>query len=78
LENLDQFEDDFDKCFDTLHKIVSESFMIMENDPEKRDEVMNLWKNHILKFVSFTHKESEEHHNKDVFKAISKALMFGR
>ena len=78
LENQIDLKEELDTCFKTLEKIMTNSFIEMENDPKKKDEIINLWKNHILEFVSHTYKASEEYKNKDVFKTITKALMFGR
>lgn len=78
MENYDQFKEEFNTCFKTLQKLTTESFSLMENDPEMKDEIINLWKNHILKFKTSTYKTSEKYNNKDIFKAITKALMFGK
>ena len=78
MENYEQFKDGFDTCFVTLKKLTEESFSLMEAHPEKRNEITGLWKNHIVRFISDTYKTSEKYSNKDVFKTITKALMFGK
>ncbi|MBC8062210.1 MAG: hypothetical protein H7Y18_16295 [Clostridiaceae bacterium] len=78
MENGNEFKEEFDKCFEAFQKLVTHSFEKMQNDPHKKDEVIDLWKTYILKFKVFTYKTSEMYNNKDVFKAITKALMFGK
>lgn len=78
MENSDNFRHEFDECFKNLIKQVDYSFQYMEKYPEKKEEVINLWKEHIQRFISYTFKSSEKYNNKDVFKAITKALIFGK
>lgn len=78
LENHNLLKEELDVCFKTLEKLLSNSFILMENDPGRKAEITNVWKNHILKFISCTYKNGEKYNNKDVFKSITKALMFGK
>lgn len=78
MEDYDQFKKEFDTCFKTLEKLTTDSFSLMEDDPKKRDEIISLWKDYILVFKSFTFKTGEKYNNRDVFKTITKALMFGK
>jgi len=78
LENHTQFREEFDKCFECLLKLIDHSFATMNKNPETKEDMVNLWKSHILKFISYTFKSSEKYNNKDVFKAITKALIFGK
>lgn len=72
------FREDFDKSFENLKKQVDASFEIMCQKPEIKEEVIDLWKTNVSQFISYTLSTSEKYHNKDVFKAITKAMIFGR
>ena len=78
MVDYDQFKNEFDTCFKTLQKLTSDSFQLMDGHPDLKDEMIGLWKNNILKFISYTYSTGEKHKNKDVFKTITKALMFGK
>lgn len=78
MVNYEQFKNEFETCFKTLHKLTAESFRLMDEQPALKDEMISLWKSHILTFISYTYSTGEKHNNKDVFKAITKALMFGK
>lgn len=78
MENHDQFKEEFELCFKKMENLITESFNIMKDEPQKNDEIINLWRSHIQKFISFTFKTSEKYNNKDVLKAITKAIMFGK
>lgn len=75
---MDELRNEMDDCFETLHRLINESFVMMDDQKELRDEVVELWKQHILRFVNHTYKTGEKFNNKEVFKSITKALMFGR
>ena len=78
MEDYDRFKEEFENCFQYLYKLTEESFSLMDRHPDIREEMIELWKMHILKFVSSTYKTSEKYHNKDVIKTITKSLMFGK
>lgn len=78
MEDYSKFKEDFNRCFQNLNKLTEDSFLLMDHNPGIREEIANLWKKSILKFISDTYKVSEKHNNKDVIKIIIKALMFGR
>jgi len=75
---MDQLKKETDDCFKVLHKLISDSFVLMDEQKELREEIVELWTGHIRKFVNFTYKTGEKHNNKEVFKGITKTLMFGR
>ena len=62
----------------TLEKVTEDSFLLMESYPEKKDEIINMWKNYIKKFITYTYNTGEKYNNKDVIKTITKALIFGK
>jgi len=78
LENYKQYKEEFEVCFKQLQKLTEDSFLLMEHNPEKKDEIVNMWKDNILKFISYTYKISEKYNNKDVIKTITKAFIFGK
>lgn len=78
MENRSQFKDEFDKCFEKLLCLIDESFSIMDNSPDDKDYLISLWKNRITQFITHTFKTGEKYNNKDVFKAITKTLIFGK
>lgn len=78
MENNSQFREECNKCFETLEKLIDESFALIAKCPQEKERVTNLWKDHVLRFISYTFRASEKYNNKDVFKAITKALIFGK
>lgn len=50
----------------------------MDTEPRRKDEIIALWKNHITKFIAHTYKTGEKFNNKDVFKTITKAIIYGK
>ena len=78
MENDINLKEDLEKCFETLNRLIDESFVIIAKNPEKESWIIDLWKGHISKFMSHTLRTGDKHNNKGVFKAITKALIFGR
>ncbi|MCX7842146.1 MAG: hypothetical protein N2489_03625 [Clostridia bacterium] len=78
MEDCKQLKHDVDKCFHNLKEQIDHSFILMKEQPEKKEEVVNTWKKHIIQFITYTFNASEKYDNRDVFKAITKALMFGK
>ncbi len=77
MDSIDNVKHEFDECFGSLQKLVDESFSLIEQDPEKSQELSVLWKNYVSGFKHHTVRMSDSHKNKEIYKAISKALMFG-
>lgn len=75
---LAELREDFENCFENLQKLVNRSLDLMGNNPGTRDDVADLWKQYVSRFSTFTFKTSEKHNNREVFKAITKALIFGK
>ena len=78
MERFDQFKNEFNSSFETLLKLAEESFSLMDDQPERKDRIIDLWKSNIVKFISFTYKTGEKYNNKDVLKTITKAFIFGK
>ena len=78
MENDSQFKDEINACFKSLEKLLDESFLKLESTPSEKEKIVKLWVTHVSKFVSYTYKASEKNNNKDIFKAITKALVFGK
>jgi hypothetical protein len=78
LENETQFNDEIDKCFESMKMLIDESFLKLEKNPAEKDRLVDYWKYHVSDFISYTFKASEKNKNKDIFKAITKALVFGK
>lgn len=78
MERFDQFKNEFNSGFKTLQKLAEESFSLMDGFPERKDEVISLWKSNLVKFIAFTYKTGEKYNNKDVLKTITKAFIFGK
>jgi hypothetical protein len=78
MEDLVKLTTEVDQSFDKLKQEISESFDLLDTDPERKKEVIGLWKQHIQQFLAFTFDTGEKRGNKDVFKGITKAVIFGR
>lgn len=78
LENIDQYRIEFDTCFKTLKEQIDESFIIMDKYPDEKYVIIDMWKARIMEFISYTCEASEKYNNREVFKAITKALIFGK
>jgi hypothetical protein len=78
LEDTGYLKEDFEKCFEGMQNLVNKSFDLMHRDAMHREEIINLWKMYIPKFTSYTFKTGEKYDNKEIFKAITKAMIFGK
>lgn len=78
LENHNHLKDEVNKSFETLKKLIEESFSSMDKTPESKDKIIKLWENQISQFVLYTFKLGERYENKDIFKAITKTMIFGK
>lgn len=78
MEGREKLTQEFDKTFVQLKSHITESFEHIQNNPQDKDEVIDLWKNYIKVFLQDATKLSERYKNKDIIKAISKMLIFGR
>lgn len=73
-----QFKDEMNKSFEGMKKIIDESFIKLGKSPSEEEKIIELWRAHVSDFISYTFKASEKNNNKDIFKAITKALAFGK
>ncbi|MBB6217655.1 hypothetical protein HNQ80_003778 [Anaerosolibacter carboniphilus] len=78
MENIDEIKEGFEKSFADLRNLIDSSFYIMEKQPQYRDQIIDMWKESIQNFSTYAVQSSEKHNNRDVYKAISKALIFGK
>ncbi|MCK8826660.1 hypothetical protein MWH25_02705 [Natroniella acetigena] len=54
------------------------SFRYIKENPQEREEIINIWKGYVKKIWSETSKMSEKYKEKGIIKAITKVFMFGR
>lgn len=78
MEGREKLTQEFDETFVQLKSHITESFEYIQNHPQDKDEVIDLWKSYIKSFLQEATKLSERYKNKDIIKAISKMLIFGR
>ncbi|SHJ83810.1 hypothetical protein SAMN02745975_03009 [Geosporobacter subterraneus DSM 17957] len=78
MNNAQELKQDFDETFRRLKNHMEESFSMIENNPARRDEVIDLWKDYIQAFTTYAVQSSEQHNNRDIYKAITRALIFGK
>lgn len=78
MNSAQELKQDFDETFRRLKKHMEESLEIIENSPTHRDEVVDLWKDYIQAFTTYAVQSSEQHNNRDIYKAITRALIFGK
>lgn len=75
---MDGLKNEMERCFKTLHGLIDESFVMMDNRKELRDGIAELWKDYVVGFVKHTTKTGEKFNNKEMMKKITRALMFHR
>ena len=78
MNNAQELRQDFEQTFQRLKSHMDESFIMIENNPAHRDEVIDLWKDYIQAFSSYAMQNSEQYNNRDIYKAITKVLIFGK
>lgn len=78
MEVKEKLDQKFDQTFIQLKSHIAESFEYIKNNPQEKDEVIDLWKNYIKGFLQEATYLSEKYKNKDIIKAISKMMIFGR
>ena len=78
LENINQLMGSFERSFTDLRTLIDSSFEVMHSHPQYKDQIIDMWKESIQDFSNYTIQSSEKHNDRDVFKAISKALIFGK
>ncbi|MFZ5969241.1 MAG: hypothetical protein ACOYVK_18955 [Bacillota bacterium] len=78
MEIQKELKEGFSDAFEILKKLIDHSFDYMQKNPDKRDEIMELWQNYVRKFITYSLESSEKYNDREVFKAISKALLFGK
>ncbi|AOT71391.1 lipase chaperone [Geosporobacter ferrireducens] len=78
MSSAHELKQDFEQTFQRLKSHMDESFMMIENNPAHRDEVIDLWKDYIQAFTAYAMQSSEQYNNRDIYKAITKMLIFGK
>ena len=76
--NVQNLQDSFKNSFDNLENLVETSYDLIGDNPQKREQVLTLWKQNIVEFKRFVQVSSRQHQDKDIFKTITKSLMFGK
>ena len=78
MNNPHELKHDFEQTFQRLKSHMDESFIMIENNPVHRDEIIDLWKDYIQAFSAYAMQNSEQYNNRDIYKAITKVLIFGK
>ena len=78
MADMETMQSRFQQAHELLKDNMVESFEHIQNNPQEKDETLKLWKSYIRGFVKEGTELSEQYHNKDIVKAISKMLIFGR
>lgn len=75
---MDDIKKEFQKASDALKYAMELSFKEYKNDPSKKNEIVNLWQETIGEFLQYFSKISEKYNGKDLYKAITKVIIFGK
>ena len=78
MSDTKKLKEEISNCFLDLRGHIEKSFILMQNDPDVKEEMIDAWKKYVVQFISYTFNESEKYGNKEVFKEITKALIFGK
>lgn len=78
LSEIKKLKEEISSCFSELKESIDRSFILMKTDPGSKDEMIDIWKKYVVQFIHYTFNESEKYGNKEVFKEITKALIFGK
>ncbi|MCX7711581.1 MAG: hypothetical protein N2484_17205 [Clostridia bacterium] len=78
MSETSKLKEEISHCFSDLRENIDKSFILMKNNPNTKDEMIEIWKKYVVQFIGYTFNESEKYGNKEVFKEITKALIFGK
>lgn len=75
---MDDIKKEFQKAVDALKYAIELSFKEYKKDPSKKDQIVALWQDTIGEFFKYFSKISEKYNAKDLYKAITKVMIFGK
>ncbi|MBE3578604.1 MAG: hypothetical protein IMW83_01710 [Caldanaerobacter subterraneus] len=75
---MDDIKKEFQKAVDALKYAIELSFKEYKKDPSKKDQIVALWQNTIGEFLQYFSKISEKYNARDLYKAITKVMIFGK
>ncbi|HHW57229.1 MAG TPA: hypothetical protein GXX15_06090 [Clostridia bacterium] len=75
---MDDIKKEFQRAVDALKYAMELSFKEYKKDPSKKNEIVNLWQETIGEFLQYFSKISEKYNAKDLYKAITKVMIFGK
>ncbi len=78
MENMQKLSNELDQLFNSLREIMVRSFKYIKANPQRRDEIISLWKNYIKKLLREATILSEKYKDKGIIKAVTKMFIFGR
>ncbi|WHH60577.1 hypothetical protein [Petroclostridium sp. X23] len=78
MDDIQSFTEEFDHSFENLQNQIDHSLSLINHHPEHKKEIIDMWAKHIKQFTTYAFQSSEKHNNRDVYKAITKALIFRR
>ncbi|MGB9780498.1 hypothetical protein [Caldanaerobacter sp.] len=75
---MEEVKKEFEKAIDALKYAMELSFKEYKKDPAKKDQIVDLWQNTIGEFLQYFSKISEKYNAKELYKAITKVMIFGK
>ncbi|ADH61438.1 conserved hypothetical protein [Thermoanaerobacter mathranii subsp. mathranii str. A3] len=75
---MDDIKKEFQKALETLKNAMELSFKEYKKNPSKKNEIIGLWEYTLGEFFQYFYKVSEKYDAKDLYKAITKVMIFGK
>ncbi|MGB9678421.1 MAG: hypothetical protein ACPL3A_00295 [Thermoanaerobacteraceae bacterium] len=75
---MDEMKKEFIKASEILKSIAEISFKEFEKDPTKKNDIVALWQQTISEFFQYTSTASEKYNGKELYKAITRSMIFGK
>jgi len=75
---MEEVKKEFEKAIDALKYAMELSFKEYKKNPAKKDQIVALWQNTIGEFLQYFSKISEKYNAKELYKAITKVMIFGK
>ena len=77
MEDKESIKKELDEIFKKLNKNMDKSYVLMDENPEKVKEIVQMWNHYVKKMVSRATELSEKYNNKKIIKKITKTFIFG-
>lgn len=73
---VEDCEKELESLFYQLKNQVDLSFGTIQESPQVRKEILNLWEKKLKEFISYTIGKSQQYNDKAIMKALTKAVLF--